>query len=421
VASKREQLRAERAARRAAAAEHQEAAPAPQAERDFLAQGPDEDFSVLARERGLSRRLARRRKAAPAPAPPQPAEAVPTREEEVAVPKREAAPAPEREEVTVDTGPAPTPAPSEDDLLLNVVSALLKPEGEALKEVEIPLEQAAAPQEAPPVREVTALKEASPPLEVVEEVSPLRGAAEVKPARKARRAKEATAERAAARAAAREAALERKAARTPRRTAEEAKALKEERWERWSFLAQPRTSEYTAIASKWWWAALFVAAMLLAGALLWAVPNAYLIPKDREYGIHSLAVGVIIGLAFWWKAGKKHGTRLAVQASLTTFFALFIGEFLHWFFIVTKNAAFRTIFFDLISFKFLWENGAEVLKNTVEAMFPVAFLWILLLPSATAFLIGFGMPPIPEIIFQIGRALRGQSPKEKEAGHGLEG
>ena len=161
--------------------------------------------------------------------------------------------------------------------------------------------------------------------------------------------------------------------------------------------------------------------MLLLGAVLWAVPNAYLIPKDQEYGIHAVAIGFIIGIAFWWKAGKKHSTKLAVQASLTTLFALFIGEFLHWFLIITKYSALRTIFFDLISFKFLWENGADIMRYTMEAMFPIAFLWLLFLPTLTAFIVGFGMPPIPEIFVQIWRAFKGQVPEEKEASHGLEG
>jgi hypothetical protein len=54
-------------------------------------------------------------------------------------------------------------------------------------------------------------------------------------------------------------------------------------------------------------------------------------------------------------------------------------------------------------------------------MFPIAFLWILLMPTVTAFIIGFGMPPIPEVFLQFWRALRGQVPEEKEASHGLEG
>jgi hypothetical protein len=191
--------------------------------------------------------------------------------------------------------------------------------------------------------------------------------------------------------------------------------------ERWSFLAQPRTSQYTLIAASWWRATIFIVLMLLLGAVLWAVPNAYLIPKDQEYGIHAVLIGFILGIAFWWKAGKKHGTKLAVQAALTTFFALFIGEFLHWFLIITKYSAFRTVFFDLVSFRFLWENGPEILRYTVEAMFPMAFIWLLLLPTLTAFIIGFGMPPIPEIFLQIWYTIKGQTPGEKKASHGLEG
>lgn len=214
------------------------------------------------------------------------------------------------------------------------------------------------------------------------------------------------------------AAATEKAAKEP---AKRSRARREERAERWSFLAQPRSSQYTILSDKWWKSTIFIALMLLLGAVLWAVPNAYLVPGDMEYGIHAVAIGIIIGLMFWWKAGKVHGNKLAIQAALTTLFALFIGEFFHWFLIIMKHSAFRTIFFDLISFKFIWENGPEILEKTVEAMFPWAFTWILILPTLVAFVIGYGMPPIPEIFFQIGRALKGEPPQEKEAGHGVEG
>lgn len=194
--------------------------------------------------------------------------------------------------------------------------------------------------------------------------------------------------------------------REERHVAEERRKRRDERERRWSFLAQPRASEHTEIASSWWKAALFISLMLVLGAVLWAVPNTYLVPKDTEYGIHAVAIGILLGLLFWWKAGRKHGTKLAVQAALVTFFALFLGEFLHWFLIITKNAALRTVFFDLISFRFIWEHGAEVMRHTMEAMFPSAFLWIMLMPTLLAFIIGFGMPPIPEIFLQFGRAVR---------------
>lgn len=196
-----------------------------------------------------------------------------------------------------------------------------------------------------------------------------------------------------------------------RQAAEEKVPGKEAGESRWSFLAQPRVNEYTVLAPTWWKAALFILLMLLLGMVLWALPNAFLFPGDREYGIHAIAVGIVLGLLFWWKAGKTHGTKLAVQAALTTLFALMLGEFLHWFLIIVKFKAFRTIFFDLISFKFIWENGAEILRLTAEAMFPLSFLWILLLPTLMAFIIGFGMPPIPEIFAQIRYAAKGQSPK----------
>jgi hypothetical protein len=175
------------------------------------------------------------------------------------------------------------------------------------------------------------------------------------------------------------------------------------------------------VGKSWWRAAIFIALVLLAGAVIWAVVNVYLIPGDEEHGLFVLFIGVAVGIAFWWKAGRKHGTKLAVQASLTTFFALFIGEFLLWFLTIMRFSAFRTIFFDLISFKFLWENGGEIMRYIMEAMFPTNFIWLLLLPTAIAFIIGFGLPPIPEIFPQFWHALRGDVPKEKEASHGVEG
>lgn len=210
-----------------------------------------------------------------------------------------------------------------------------------------------------------------------------------------------------------------KAARTAGRRRE--RAAREKRAGRWSFLAQPRSSDYTLIALSWWRAALFIAGVLLGGAALWAAVNAYLIPRDTEYGAVAIVIGVLVGLAFWWKAGRKHGTKLAVQASLVTFFALFLGEFLHWFLIIVKHKAFRTIFFDLVSFRFIWENGAEIMRNVVEAMFPTGFLLLLILPTLAAFIIAFGMPPIPEVFAQFWRALRGEGTEEEGARHGLEG
>jgi hypothetical protein len=362
--------------------------PAPaMTQEDFLAQGPDDDFSQLGIDSVKRSRWSRRSKEA-AVAPPAETTEAPRAEKTAEAPQADekAAEAPrvdKRDEVTpaaetaeVQAAEAEPPvaeasALSEDALLQDVMSTLLMPEvgGVEITPTAVPKKQVAvaAEQEALAKARVAASK------------------------------KEAKA-----------------------RDKEE-KVPKERDMERWSFLAQPRSSEYTLIAVSWWRAALFIALMLLLGAVLWAVPNAYLIPKDQEYGIHAVAIGFIIGIAFWWKAGKKHSTKLAVQASLTTFFALFTGEFLHWFLIITKNSALRTIFFDLISFKFLWENGPDILRYTMEAMFPIAFLWLLFLPTLTAFIVGFGMPPIPEIFLQIWRAFKGQVPEEKEASHGLEG
>jgi len=372
-----------------------ETAPEPQAsditQGDFLAQGPDDDFSQLGTDSAKKSRWSRRSKEAGAATAAETAEAPRSEKKPEATAPAELAETPQAVEKTpearaAETGPpvAEASALTEDALLQDVMSTLLKPEAggvEVIKPAAAPEKQAAVA----PIAKTAAGSKVS---------------------------------KQEAKALAREARASKKEARA--RDKEE-KVPKERDLERWSFLAQPRSSQYTLIAVNWWRAALFIALMLLLGALLWAVPNAYLIPKDQEYGIHAVAIGFIIGIAFWWKAGKKHSTKLAVQASLTTLFALFIGEFLHWFLIITKYSALRTIFFDLVSFKFLWENGADILRYTMEAMFPIAFLWLLFLPTLTAFIVGFGMPPIPEIFVQIGRAFKRQVPEEKEASHGLEG
>lgn len=194
------------------------------------------------------------------------------------------------------------------------------------------------------------------------------------------------------------------------RGAEPKRAWRLER--RFGFLAQPRVNEPTVLADSWWKSAGILILMVLATALLWALPNAYLIPRDNEYGAHSLFLGLAVGLLLWRKSGKRHGTRLALQALLVTFAGLALGEFLHWFLVIVKNKALRTIVFDLITLRFLWENAGQVLRYVIEAMFPLSFIWILLLPSLLAFLIGFGMPPIPEVFFQLGRALRGKEGQE---------
>ena len=358
---------------------------------DFLSQGPDDDFSQLGEG---TTRLGRRPRQDKTEAPRQEqiVEA-PVVEDVTAVPPAQdaAAAAPAEDIVEVPPAEKQTPqakaaAPSEDRLLQDVMSTLLKPETAAA-----PRPAAMAVEKEP---DTLAQPAPAPPAAALETKKVRPSRASTAAARRERRAERALA------------AME--------------KAPREKSAERWSFLAQPRSSEYTLIATSWWRAAIFIALMLLLGAVLWAVPNV-LIPGDKEYGIHAVLVGLVLGLAFWWKAGKKHGTKLAVQAALTTFFALFIGEFLHWFLTIMRYSAFRTIFFDLISFKFLWENGAEILRLSMEAMFPIAFIWLLLLPTLTAFIVGFGMPPIPEIFFQVWHAFKGQVPEEKEASHGLEG
>jgi hypothetical protein len=191
-----------------------------------------------------------------------------------------------------------------------------------------------------------------------------------------------------------------------------------ERADRWDFLSQPRSVEATYITTTKPRAALFIFAAWLLTAILWAVPNVYLpfwpFAGDKESLLWALIVGAVIGLFFWWKAGRKHSTKLAVQACLVTLFGLMAGEFLLWALIILKEKAFRTVFMDLISFKFIWEYGGQILADMAKAMFPAMFLVILLLPAAVAFVIGYGMPPIPEIFFELGWALRGKSKPGKE-------
>jgi hypothetical protein len=334
-------------------------APPPPPTGDFLSQGPDEDFGKLTEERRKRERKTQRVAAATAMGT-----------ETVEAPRvEEKAPAPESK------------AQPEENLLQDVVSTLLAPEERAGARPDIAPPDVAAPE----VASIDAVAVEASSLEVVEP--------RIEPEKARKRA--------------------------PAKV--KVKASKEERAERWSFLSQPRTTEYTVLSASWWRSAIFVALMILLGAVMWSVVNAYIRPTDKEYGILAIVIGVIIGLAFWWKAGKKHSTKLAVQSALVTFFALFFGEFLHWFLIIMKHSAFRTIFFDLVSFKFLWENGAEIMKNVIDAMFPTGFILLLVLPMAIAFVIGFGMPPIPEIFFQIWRALKGGTVEDKEARHGVEG
>ncbi|MDI6875053.1 hypothetical protein [Candidatus Solincola sp.] len=380
-------------------------------ETDFLSLGPDEDFSELAKagERRRFRFPGRRRPAAKEVRgkheegaaggyTPGPEEMVASEESRAGgrarpgegdvIPSRTGrGPDRPREPESVPSTAAAAP---DEALLDDVVSRLLRPEGGRGR-------GEPAKRRGPDAR--------TPDADSVEEVlstllRPETGA----PARpRAGRDTAAALEERLADAPAPSLAVEEAA---PRISREERRRGREERAERWSFLAQPRSSEHTEIASRWWKAALFILLMLVLGVVLWAVPNAYLVPRDTEYGIHAVSIGIILGLLFWWKAGRKHGTKLAVQAALTTFFALFLGEFLHWFLIITKNAALRTIFFDLISFRFIWEHGAEIMRHTMEAMFPGAFIWIMVMPTLLAFIVGFGMPPIPEIFFQFGRAVR---------------
>ena len=327
----------------------------------FLAQGPDEDFSQLAEEKPRFR-LGRKREKEDAAEEIAAAAEGETSETAVEEPPPRVRPPRAAGARRGRRGPAQAPV-TEDLLLEDVVSTLLRPEsGEGGLEG------------VPPQRELAGMSRGAAAADgglAAGGAMAVPGLAEIKRRRRERR-----------------------------------KALGEERAERWAFLAQGRSAEHTIIADSWWRAAAFIVLMLLLGAVLWALPNAYLVPKDTEYGVHAVAIGIVIGLFFWWKAGRKHGTKLAVQAALVTLFSLAIGEFFHWFLIIMKNAAFRTILFDLVSFRFLWENGAEIMRDTVEAMFPGAFIWILVLPALMAFVIGFGMPPIPEVFFRFGRALR---------------
>ncbi len=361
---------------------------------DFLALGPDEDFSDLA---SVSRRSVFR-----LPWKNRPEEKAEAGEKDTELREgegsREAGPGrgpthrqarPRRASHRKPQLPA-RGSDSEEALLNDVVSALLRPdEAEKEKEAERKRKAKEETSTAESVDEVlsTLLR---PGAEVVPEIEPEGEAGEAGRARS----------EVAVTAAEPEVLGEGVETAAPRKTRRKVPG-------RWDFLAQPRSSDFTYISDTKWGAVVFTVIMLLLGIILWAAPNAFLIPRDDEYGIHAVAIGIVLGLLFWWKAGRKHGTKLAVQASLTTFFALILGEFAHWFLQILKNSALRTIFFDLVSFRFLREHGAEIMQHVVEAMFPGAFIWIIVLPTLLAFIIGFGMPPIPEVFFQAGRAIKG--------------
>ncbi len=189
------------------------------------------------------------------------------------------------------------------------------------------------------------------------------------------------------------------------------------REERWGFLAQPRSAGETRLGSTRPRAALFIIAVTVVAALLWALPNALLVKGDTEYGLHAIAIGALVGLAFWWKAGKAHSTRLALEAAGIALGGIILGEMLHWTIIVWKEEFFRTVF-DIISFKFFFTHLPSIMGKIFPEMFPLNFFWILVLPVLIAFIIGFGSPPIPEIFGQIWRALRHPHRAEPESANG---
>ncbi len=186
---------------------------------------------------------------------------------------------------------------------------------------------------------------------------------------------------------------------------------------RWGFLAQPRAVAETRLGSTRPRAALFIIVTSIVALLLWALPNALLVKGDTEYGLHALAIGALVGLALWWKAGKKHSTRLAWEAVAITIFSIVLGEMLHWTIIIWKEQFFRTVF-DIISFKFFFTHLPQVMGKIFPEMFPLNFIWIIVLPALIAFLIGFGSPPIPEIFGQMWRALRHGHAAEAEGADG---
>ncbi len=197
---------------------------------------------------------------------------------------------------------------------------------------------------------------------------------------------------------------------------EHAKARRE-REERWGFLAQPRAVSETRLGSTRPRAALFVIVTGIVALLLWALPNALLIKGDTEYGLHALAIGALVGLALWWRAGRKHSTRLAWEATAITIVSIVLGEMLHWTIVIWKEQFFRTVF-DIISFKFFFTHLPSIMGKIFPEMFPLNFIWIIVLPALIAFIIGFGSPPIPEIFGQMWRALRHRHAAEPEGADG---
>ncbi len=190
-----------------------------------------------------------------------------------------------------------------------------------------------------------------------------------------------------------------------------------QREERWGFLAQPRAISETRLGKTRWRAALFIIVTGIVATLLWALPNALLIKGDTEYGLHAIAIGALVGLVLWWKAGKAHSTRLAFEAAAITLVGIVLGEMLHWTIIVAKEPFFRTVF-DIISFKVFFTRLGTITGRIFPEMFPLNFLSILALPALVAFAIGFGSPPIPEIFGQMWRALRHGHSTEPENADG---
>ncbi len=193
--------------------------------------------------------------------------------------------------------------------------------------------------------------------------------------------------------------------------------IRREREARWGFLAQPRAVAETSLGRTKPRVALFVILTTVVAALLWALPNALLVKGDNEYGLHAIAIGALVGIALWWRAGKKHSTRLAWEAVGITVLGIVLGEMLHWTIVIWKEQFFRTVF-DIISFKFFFTHLPEVMGKIFPEMFPLNFLWILVLPALVAFVIGFGTPPIPEIFGQLWRALRHGRTVEPESANG---
>lgn len=164
------------------------------------------------------------------------------------------------------------------------------------------------------------------------------------------------------------------------------------------FLAQERIFENTSIAENWWKTALFFAAVIFAGIALWALPRVYILP-GRVESLYMLMIGLATGLVFWWKAGKAHSTKLAVQAAASVFVIVVLGEWISqilW--LQSKIPILKIIqFWDLMDI--IIKEWATLITEFAKSIFSPHFGVILFGSCFIAFVVGFGMPPIPEMFY----------------------